>query len=462
MQWLARGMTRAWQPVDGGSCAAFRILFGLVGLAGVIRFCVRGWISELYIQPEYHFAYLGFAWLKPWPQWGMYAHFGALGALCVLIAVGLGYRISIMLFFVGFTYVELLDQALYLNHYYGLSLISLLMIFMPLHRVASMDARRKPALRSRTLPAWVLWTLRTQLALIYLFAGLAKLNADWLLRALPLRIWLYAYGDWPLAGPWLRDGWLAYALSWGGAFFDLTIAGWLLWPRTRFVAYAALLGFHLATWILFPAIGMFPWHMMSGALIFLAPDWPRRARAWLGLRLPARGTPLLRGRRRPPARPAPAAISARGPRWTQAAAAAGLALFAAAQAALPLRHWLYPGNVQWNEEGYYFSWRVMLTEKAGFVEFKVHAPATGQRWLVQPDAYLTAWQIERMATQPDMIRQTAHFIAADYTARGHGVVEVRADAFVSFNGRPHRRLVDPDVDLAAQPPGRAPRAWVRS
>ena len=90
----------------------------------------------------------------------------------------------------------------------------------------------------------------------------------------------------------------------------------------------------------------------------------------------------------------------------------------------------------------------------------MHAPATGQRWLVQPDAYLTAWQVERMATQPNMIRQTARFIAADYAARGHGAVEVRADAFVSFNGRPHRRLIDPDVDLAAQPPGRAPRTWV--
>lgn len=51
----------------------------------------------------------------------MYAHFGALGVLCVLNAVGLGYRISIMLFFVGFTYVELLDQVLYLNHFYGLA-----------------------------------------------------------------------------------------------------------------------------------------------------------------------------------------------------------------------------------------------------------------------------------------------------------------------------------------------------
>ena len=54
-----------------------------------------------------------------------------------------------------------------------------------------------------------------------------------------------------------------------------------------------------------------------------------------------------------------------------------------------------------------------------------------------------------MATQPDTILETARIIARDFAVRGHSSVEVRADVFVSINGRENERLVDPEVDLAA-------------
>ena len=68
---------------------------------------------------------------------------------------------------------------------------------------------------------------------------------------------------------------MAYAMSWAGAFFDLTIIGWLLWRRTRLWAFLAAAVFHLLTWLLFPQIGVFPWLMMGGALIFFPADWPK-------------------------------------------------------------------------------------------------------------------------------------------------------------------------------------------
>ena len=37
-------------------------------------------------------------------------------------------------------------------------------------------------------------------------------------------------------------------------------------------------------------------------------------------------------------------------------------LFLGIQFLLPLRHLLYPGNVNWTEEGFRFAWRVMLVE----------------------------------------------------------------------------------------------------
>ena len=197
------------RPVCGASAAAFRILFGLLGVAAVARFAAKGWINELYIQPAHHFTYSGFWWVQPWPGPGMYIHFALLGLASLCVALGFRYRLSIIAFFVLFTYVELIDKTTYLNHYYWVSLVSLLMIFLPLNRWASLDAWLNPSLRAATVQAWVVWALRAQVGMVYVFGGIAKLNPDWLLRAQPMRIWLYNSSDLFLIGSLLREEWVA-------------------------------------------------------------------------------------------------------------------------------------------------------------------------------------------------------------------------------------------------------------
>ena len=274
---VGRLVQAATEPVPAGSAAVFRIAFGLLGVAMVLRFVANGWISEVYVEPAHHFSYYGFGWVRAWPGWGMHAHFALLGLASLGVALGYRYRLSIAAFFLLFTYIELIDKTTYLNHYYFVSLMSLLMVFLPLHRSWSLDARRGPiAQRPSTIPRGVLWMLRAQIGLVYVFAGIAKLNPDWLLHADPLRIWLYNTTDTPLIGFFVRETWMAYAMSWAGAFFDLTIVGWLLWRKSRPFAYVILVAFHVATGVLFPSIGMFPWIMIGATLLFFDPDWPAR------------------------------------------------------------------------------------------------------------------------------------------------------------------------------------------
>lgn len=431
---------RAFGPVDGASVSAFRILFGLLGLLAVARFFAYGWIDALYIAPAHHFTYPGFGWVHPWPGWGMYAHFAALGLLSIGIAAGYRWRICAALFGIGFTYVELLDQTTYLNHYYLASLLALLLAVLPLSGPA--------------VPRWAIWTLRGQIGIVYVFAGIAKLNPDWLMHALPLRIWLYQHGDLPLAGPLLAAAETAYIMSWAGALFDLAVVPALLWRRTRIFAYAALVAFHLLTGLLFPQLGIFPWLMIAGALLFFPPEWPRRLWAQIRRRKYDAAAALMP--------PAPARRVRRTWPGIGIAGAAALALFALLQIALPLRHYAYPGNVRWTEEGYRLAWRVMLSEKTGFVQYRVRHPATGQAWTAFPDDYLTPLQTERMAIQPALILQTAHIIAADFAERGYSGVVVYADAWVAFNGRPNARLIDPEANLAAIKPGLSPtpKGWI--
>ena len=206
--------------------------------------------------------------------------------------------------------------------------------------------------------------------------------------------------------------------------------------------------------------------MTGAALQFFCPDWPRRV--------------LLRVRRASPsisARPElverasihPSTSSRRqgntgfrqiSSRWLPALIIAAIAVYVVMQVALPLRHYVYPGNVRWNEEGYRFAWRVPLTEKVEMVEYGVYDPLTGERWRVSPEDYLTPRQAERLATQPDMILETARIVARDFAVRGHSSVEVRADVFVSTNGRENPRLVDPEVDLVAASNTLAHKEWL--
>jgi hypothetical protein len=275
--------------------------------------------------------------------------------------------------------------------------------------------------------AWV-WLLRFQVGVVYAFAGLAKLQSDWLVRALPLELWLPARAGVPVLGRLVGIDAVPHTFAVAGAAFDCLIVPMLLWRRTRSAAWVALVAFHVCTWALFP-IGVFPWLMIGAATVFFEPEWPRRLSARLG-----RVTPVPRARavRRSPV-------------------LAGLAaVWVVAQLALPLRHLAYAGDHRWTGQGYRFAWNVLLVEKSGAVTFLVREPSTGRRWVADPTLLYTRNQLRVMATEPDLIHQAAIAIAADERRRGHEV-EVRVDAWVSLNARPAARLIDPTVDLAAEP-----------
>lgn len=423
-------------PIDIASVIFFRVLFGAVMLIEVWRYFNNGWIDRYYIEPTFHFTYYGFGWIQPWSGNGMYWHFLALGVLSFLILIGLWYRLSTILFFFGFTYVFLLDQTQYLNHFYLISLISLILIFVPAHRSASIDAWWRPRLRSETVPAWALWALRAQMGIAYFYAGVAKVNVDWL-RGEPMRMWLANREDLTLAGPFLPVGRLfteepvVYFFTYGGLLLDLLIVPALLWRRTRPYAFAAALMFHLMNSVLFK-IGIFPWFAIVATLLFFSPDWPRRILNWPRREESVESPGLL------------------NPRRGRRIAAALFTIYFSAQILVPLRHFLYPGSANWTEEGHRFAWHMKLRDKNARAKFVVTDPASGRSWTINGRDYLTRRQERKMATRPDMILQFCHHLADQFRERGHPDVEVRARVRASLNGRKRQLLVDPAVDLAAQ------------
>ena len=74
-----------------------------------------GWIDKVYIKPNFHFKYYGFEWI---PELGEYTYmlFVFICAVSsIMIALGFKYRISIILFFLSFTYIELLEKTVYIK-----------------------------------------------------------------------------------------------------------------------------------------------------------------------------------------------------------------------------------------------------------------------------------------------------------------------------------------------------------
>lgn len=433
-------------PVDVASLAAFRFLFGLLMAAAMVRFISKGWVRQLYVAPAFHFAYPGFDWIHPWPDAVMHAHFILLALLALGVALGFFYRICITLFFLGFTYIELIDQTAYLNHYYLISLLSGLMIFLPADRAWSLDAWRKPGIRVDAVPAWTLNILRFQVAVVYVFAGLAKFNSDWLLQAEPLRVWFAARSDLPLIGHWLDEAWVAYAASWFGAFFDSGIVFFLLCKSTRRVAYVFVIVFHVATWVLFN-IGMFPWIMIVAATLIFPDDWPRY---WLS-RLSLAFSNIVKWV--PLARQVNAAVALKHPPRVLACRRSRvlltvLGVYAVVQVAFPLRPYFTSQPSAWTCSGFNCAWRVMIVEKTGFVEFNAFDPAVAKVGKLSLTNYLTPRQEMMMAQDPYLIRAMARRLAADLKSGGFANAEIRVNAFATLNGRPSQRLINPDVDLA--------------
>ena len=462
--------TTATRPADARDSLAFaRITLGLLLLLSLVRFVARGWVREFYITPRYFFTYYGFEWVRPLPGWAMYAVFGGLLLAAVLVALGAWYRVSIAALFIGFTYVELIDKTNYLNHYYFISLLLLLLCWLPLNAAWSVDAARQPGRAGRfgPSPELALKLLRLQVGLVYFFAGIAKLKASWLLDAQPLRLWLAAHGGWPIIGPLMEQTWVAYAGSWFGMLFDLTVPFWLLWRRSRPWAYAVVVVFHMLTWLLF-YIGMFPWIMMVAALVFFEPATHRR---WLekGRRLlPFNPTGPLRGGPSSSEEGSQPTTYVRRTHPSPEGEGPGVGLrvffflFFALQFLFPFRYLLYPGNPLWTEQGYRFSWNVMLIEKSGFVEYTVRETGTGREFTALPGDYLSKQQVRMLSTQPDMILQFAHFLAAEYRRRGVRQPQVFAECYVALNGRSSRLLIDPRVDLAQQRESWGAKPWILS
>ncbi len=408
----------------------FRILFGALTSYAWFWSVFKDDIATRYTQPLFFFKYYGFDWVLYPSDAGIYALYclwiiGSIG-----IFFGAFYRFSILLFMFSFGYLQLIDASNYINHYYALLIFSFCLLWIPAHTRFSVDVWRKPSLKTLQAPVLYLYVLRVQIAIIYTFAALAKLNSDWLLSAMPLKIWLLQQHDFPFVGFLFRYHSVHLLASWAAFIFDLCIVWCLLYSKTRIFAYIAVLLFHSLTGLLFN-IGLFPLLMIVCTTLFFSPSFFERCLLTIDK------TTLA------------ASSSARQSTTVPRALKCLFLVHVLIQLLLPLRHaFLYNDHILWTENGYRFSWRVMLVEKEGYATFYVKDSQSNRTWQVDNSTYLTPFQEKRMAIRPYHLVQFGQFIGKEFTQKYKiEQVKVVVDVAVSLNARVSQSLMNPETDL---------------
>jgi hypothetical protein len=398
------------------------------------RYFSYDWIHLFYIEPKFLFKYYGFDWVHPLPGKGMYYVFAWLMFNSALVAIGWKYRFAIINVFLTFTYIFLLDEARYLNHFYLVLLIAFLMCFISAENSYSVDAKQKKL--NNSIPYWHLFILLLMMEIMLVYAGVVKIQTDWL-NGLPLSLWLSTRTDTPIIGPYLDKNWVHLSASYFAIAIHLLGAPLLLFKKTRAFAFGFYTVFHGLNSILFN-IGIFPILTIAGTTLFLSTSWPRRffnSKSFIPKTYTnSSGFKVI---------------------------ATLLGLFFILQILLPLRHYIYPGNVLWTDEGHKFSWRMKLREKNGTAAFYIRDPQTGQQWNVNPKSYLLPRQIDKVTTRPDLALQFAHFLAKQWQ-QNHSVEnpDVRAWLAVSLNGRPTAQLIKTSVNLAVVKSSLLPADWI--
>jgi len=447
--WIELIIKRLDTPTDAASVVVLRIVFGLLMFWEMTRYYYNGWIRDLYARPQFHFQYEWFQWVRPLPEEAMYLLFASLAILSLMITLGLFYRISTLLFFLGYSYIFLVERATYNNHYYLICLLSLMLILAPLHRSWSLDVLRGAVAHTDKLPALWLWIFRLHMGIVYFYGGIAKFDHDWL-NGLATRKLMGEGNRGTFLEPLMQYEWVPYIYAWSGMLFDLLIPFLMLWKPTRNLAFLSAIIFHTYNNFVF-SIGIFPMLALMLTLIYYDAGFPRRI-------VPYKINKWVSGQYRKRLPDRNLAVSASHSQ-TRPLILAFIGIYILIQLLVPFRHLTYPGWTTWHEEGHYFAWRMMLRQKSTRMQFNVTHPVTGEQRYADPGDYLNFVQIKNM-NNPKILLQFVHHLdqLVRINAGFDPVITARFE--VSLNGREFRDLVDPNIDLSEIPKFAPNYLWV--
>ena len=263
-------MPNIYKNIDNSPLILFRILFGFLIAAESFGAIMTGWVKRVFIETHFTFTFIGFEWLEIAHGNIMYIYFIIMGVLGLLIMLGAKYRFAIISYTILWAGVYLAQKTAYNNHYYLLLVISFYMCFLPANRFKSLDLKWNPQIKSKVMPYWVSLLFIVQISFVYFFAAVAKFYPDWLDGTFTKNL-LIGSTDVPFLKNIFSKKWFYLFIAYAGILFDLLIVPFLLFKKTRTIAFIASFIFHIFNAIVLQ-IGIFPFFFFCFILFFFDPE----------------------------------------------------------------------------------------------------------------------------------------------------------------------------------------------
>lgn len=405
------------KPVYALDLACFRIIFGVL-LSYFYFYYLADDIDYFWTGPKYNFKYPFFSFVNSLPQDWMRGLTIALAINALVLAAGLFMRLAAFLNFLGILYLFLLERSWYQNHYYLIVILSLFFVCTDANICWSLDRFLRLTKHTETVAYWQQQLFKVQFAIVYFFAGLAKLNPDWL-QGKPFYEWLLTNPHHPLALAVAPHQEIAASLiSISGAVLDLAASFFLFHNRLKWVVLPFLAVFHLSNSFLFH-IGVFPYLMLGSLIFFFAPQKQAQQVFQGPLKLHNLGLFCALG-------------------WLLI------------QIILPLRHFMYSDNLSWGWNGKDFAWQMKIDySRVEEIAFRVWVPNEGFIGNYDFSKDLNRDQISQLATRADFQVAYAKYIKKKFEDAGYPNSKVFGHSTVSLNGRSARPMIDETIDLAS-------------
>jgi vitamin K-dependent gamma-carboxylase len=415
-QWLMR-------PVSGLNLGILRFGFGSLMVVMLSKYA--GMITP-YFTKDSSIPYPGLEFIKPLAEDPLRTLFYIGMAVAILTALGVFFRYSCFLLTLVLAYALFLNRVIFNNHYYLFILISFLLVFTNADERFSLRSvfRNKPKVN---IPYWQYFILQLQIGVVFFFGGISKINADWLSGAVTDPMMWSAFGKFD------QLHLVSLIFAWTGMLFDLLIPFFLFFRRTRKYAVVAVVLFNLINGlVLFDNIGLFPYTMIVlTVLVFLDPGyiqkWAQKAKrksADSHVENGLAGIPAMQV-------------------WTPL-----LILYFVFQFTFPLRQFFIPGNPDWTGLGVTFAWRMKSSSKLIKLQFKAIDKATG-KFLSDVQMGFDFKTEQIYAYTHYAVWYMAQRVHQRFAERGRPDFGVVADYYVSMNGQPMQKAIDPAVDLSA-------------
>jgi vitamin K-dependent gamma-carboxylase len=402
-------------------------------------------------QDGFTFSYQFLDWIPYSPD------YAELFAICWFIsgfafAAGIMFRVTAPICTLLTIYQYVIAADRYLNHEYMEIIFLILMSLGPSHHRLSID--RLKWHYSEFAPRFHLLTLQIQTEIILIYAGLVKINSDWL-QLQPLSNWLIQIDDLSLIGTLWNQQWTIAIGAYGIILLHVFGAPLLFFKKTRAWIFSFYLLFHLLNSLIFPQIDIFPWMTIAVTTLFFEPDWPKRIIVRIYDRFRHVRTRLVDK--------CDQHLFKNQPGKMDSIVVLFFTVWLFFQVIIPMRPLLYPGPVAWTGEGNRFTWRMMLERKKCTSFIFVLYDEVSQLVLV-PDIYslVKPQKLKRICREPDNILRFAHHIKKRFVDRFKLSPDTRIQTVImkSLNYRVASLYADPTVDLGNEELSLKHYSWI--